>query len=45
MTEYGIWTEMTYEEQPVPIEQVNSIVYLRRDIRQEQDVWKLMSAC
>lgn len=37
---YGIWTETTYEEQPVPIEQVNDTVYLRRNIRQDDDVWK-----
>lgn len=38
--QYGIWTEKEYEEQPVPIHQINDLVYLRRNIRVVDDVWK-----
>lgn len=40
MTEYGVWVEKEFEEQPVQIHQIDDIVYLHRNIRQEGDIWK-----
>ena len=40
MIAYGVWTETTYTEQPCPVEQIDDTVYLRRNIRQDEDVWK-----
>ena len=39
MTDYGIWVEKEFEEQPAPLHQMDDIVYLHRNIRQEGDVW------
>lgn len=38
--QYGIWIEKEFEEQPVPIHQIDDEVFLRRNIRLEGDVWK-----
>lgn len=35
----GMWVYREYEEQPVPIEQIDDIVYLRRNIEFTGEIW------
>lgn len=38
--QYGVWIEKEFDEKPIPIHQIDDIVYLHRNIRLEGDVWK-----